>query len=480
MPLKRFLAIDIGASSGRHIVGWLENGKLQTREVYRFPNRAERKNGRLRWDADALWGHVLEGMRRCKKEDLAPDSVGVDTWGVDFVLLDGEGHMLGDAVAYRDSRTQGMDAKVCEAIPESELFRRTGIQKQIFNTIYQLAAVREQSPGLLEQSERFLMMPDYFHYRLSGVACNEYTNATTTQLVKAGETDWDRELISMLGLPERIFGGVKMPGTVLGPLLPEVERQVGFSCSVVLPATHDTGSAVLAVPAEEESFLYLSSGTWSLLGTEAAGVCVTPAAREANFTNEGGYGKRFRFLKNIMGSWMIQSVRNEHGKAQTFDELCALAGQAKDFPSVLDVNDPSFLAPENMTRAIRDYCRRTGQHVPETLGEVMSCIYRSLAKSYAQAVRQTEDVTGRRFTGLHIVGGGAKDWYLNRLTAQETGLPVSAGPYEATAVGNLLAQMLSAGLFRSAEEARRCVRASFDLQTIHRETGETETTGGKS
>ena len=461
--MQTFLAVDIGASSGRHILGWLEGGLLHTREVYRFPNGMVRRGGRLCWDLDALWNHILEGMRRCKAEGSIPDSIGIDTWGVDFVLLGADGKPLGDAVAYRDDRTAGMDAEVDARIGSAELYSRTGIQKLSFNTIYQLAAVRKQEPQLLEKASRFLMIPDYFHWRLSGAAKNEYTNATTTSLVKAGTADWDRELIARLGIPEKIFGDVVLPGAELGFLLPEVQKEVGFNCRVVLPATHDTGSAVLAVPAQGKDFLYISSGTWSLLGTESREACCTPAARAANFTNEGGCEMRYRFLKNIMGSWMIQSVRNENGRKQSFDELCDLARQAEDFPSLLDVNDPSFLTPESMTKAIAAYCARTGQKVPATLGETMSCIYRSLAKSYAETVAQLKKVTGRSFDRLHIVGGGGKDWYLHGLTARACGLPVYAGPTEATAVGNLLAQMLRAGLFLTVEQARACVRDSFSV-----------------
>lgn len=464
--MQTFLAVDIGASGGRHIVGRVEGNRLLTREVYRFPNRMVQTGRHLSWDLSYLFDSILKGMRACKENGLEPDSMGIDTWATDFVLIGRDGESVGPAAAYRDARTKGMDEKVARVIGEEELYGRTGIQKQPFNTIYQLTAVKEQTPELLSKSTRLLMIPDYFHYRLTGVLQNEYTNATTTQLVKAGETHWDRNLIRMLGLPEDLFGDIKMPGTRLGTLLPEVREQVGFNCRVVLPATHDTGSAVLAVPARDPDFLYLSSGTWSLLGTESKEVCTTPAARQANLTNEGGYEKRFRLLKNIMGSWMIQSVRNEYGKNQSFDELCALAEQEKDFPSLLDVNDPVFLAPKSMTRAVREFCRAGGQAVPETLGQVMSCIYRSLAKSYADTVRQMGRVTGRNFSALHIVGGGSRDWYLNRLTADAVGIPVFAGPAEATAVGNLAAQMLSAGVFGSVEEARACIRNSFEIKPV--------------
>lgn len=461
--MQIFLSVDIGASSGRHVAGWLEDGRLRTQEVYRFPNGMIRHGGHLCWNLELLWEHVLAGMRNCREEGLIPESVGIDTWGVDFVLLGRDGMPLGDAVAYRDDRTAGMDTQVSAVISDETLYSKTGIQKQPFNTVYQLMALREQEPDILENATRFLMIPDYLHYRMTGTAKNEYTNATTTQLVRAGSTVWDRELMRSLGIPSGIFGEVAMPGTDLGGLLPEVQRAVGYDCHVVLPATHDTGSAVLAVPAVDGDFLYISSGTWSLLGTESRKPCCTPKARVANFTNEGGYEKRFRFLKNIMGSWMIQSVRNEADGKLSFDELCALAKQAEDFPSLLDVNDPSFLAPESMTRAVAGYCERTGQPVPHTLGETMSCIYRSLAKSYADSITELRAITGCTFGALHIVGGGSKDRYLNKLTAHATGLPVYTGPTEATAIGNLLAQMLRAGLFRSVEEARACVRNSFPI-----------------
>lgn len=465
--MKIFLAIDIGASSGRHIAGWLENGKLRIKEIYRFPNSMVKRSGHLCWDIEALWKHILEGMRLCKKENMVPVSVGIDTWGVDFVLTDKDGHILGDAVAYRDGRTEGVESKVSSVIGEKNLYERTGIQKLPFNTIYQLMALKTQEPDQLENASRFLMIPDYFNYRLSGVALNEYTNATTTQLVTAGKTCWDKRLIEQLGLPSGIFGSIAMPGAELGPLLPEVKEKVGFDCHVVLPATHDTGSAVLSVPASGNNFLYISSGTWSLLGTESFEPCCTQSAQNANFTNEGGYGKRYRFLKNIMGSWMMQCVRNENGRKQSFDELACLAKQAEEFPSLLDVNDEVFLAPESMTKAVAGYCNHTGQPVPQTLGETMSCIYRSLAKSYADTIMQIHNITGRTFDCLHIVGGGGKDRYLNELTARMSGLPVYAGPFEATSTGNLLGQMLHEGLFNSVEEARACVRNSFPIIKIN-------------
>ncbi|MCI8745568.1 MAG: rhamnulokinase, partial [Lachnospiraceae bacterium] len=283
-----YLAVDIGASSGRHILGHLEDGKMVLEEIYRFDNGMKPKNGHLCWDAEGLFGEIKAGMKRCKELGKIPVSMGVDTWAVDYVLLDKNGERLGDAVGYRDKRTEGMDHKVYEIISPEELYGRTGIQKQIFNTIYQLMAVKEQQPELMEKAERLLMLPDYFHYLLTGVAKTEYTNATSGQLVSPATKDWDYELIERLGYKKEIFGPISLPGTVVGPLKKEVADEVGFSCTVMQPATHDTASAVLAVPSTEEDVIYISSGTWSLMGTELKEADCREESRRANFTNEGG------------------------------------------------------------------------------------------------------------------------------------------------------------------------------------------------
>ena len=295
--MKTFLAVDIGASSGRHMLGWMEDGQIRMQEIYRFENGMISRDGRLCWDVDRLFREILEGMKKCRSLGHIPESMGIDTWAVDYVLLDRDGRLLGPAVGYRDSRTRGVDEKVYALVPEEELYDRTGIQKQIFNTIYQLMAVKEQEPELLERAGAMLMIPDYFHFLLTGKKGTEYTNATTTQLVNARTGDWDRELIKKLGFPREIFQEILDPGTVLGELTEEIQKEVGFNCRVVLPATHDTGSAVLAMPCQEETGLYISSGTWSLMGTEVKKAVCTSQARMANLTNEGGYERRFRLLK---------------------------------------------------------------------------------------------------------------------------------------------------------------------------------------
>lgn len=467
--MKYHLAVDIGASSGRHILGHVEQGRIVLEEVYRFENGPKKRGGRLCWDFDALAREVVNGLKACAKLGKVPATLGVDTWGVDFALVDREGRVLGDTVAYRDSRTQGMDALVEELIPAQELYRRTGIQKQSFNTIYQLMAVKCQSPELLEQAHRLLLVPDYLHYTLTGVMSNEYTEASTSGLVSAAAKDWDRELLDLLGFPQKLFGTLSLPGTALGGLCPALREELGFDCQVVLPASHDTGSAFLAVPAGEGDSVTLSSGTWSLLGVELETPVTTPESRAANFTNEGGYQYRYRYLKNIMGLWMIQNLRREmaeNGQLPGFGELSRLAREAADFPGRVDVDDPVFMAPESMSAAVRAYCERTGQPVPQSPGELLSCVYHSLAQCYAQSVRQLERLTGRSFQAVHIVGGGSQDAYLNQLTACATGLPVYAGPTEGTALGNLLVQMIAQGEFASLQEARDAIRASFAVKEV--------------
>ena len=451
-----YLAVDIGASSGRHILGHMENGKMILEEVYRFENGMVKKGDELCWEFDRLFKEVINGLKKCKEIGKIPVSMGVDTWGVDFVLLDKDGNVLGNTVGYRDSRTEGMDQEVYKVISQEELYERTGIQKAIYNTIYQLMSVKTKHPEYLEQAETLLHVPDYFHYLLTGVKSCEYTEATTGQLVSPVTKDWDYELIDKLGYPRKIFQKLIMPGTSIGHFSEAVKNEVGFDLEVVAPATHDTGSAVLAVPANDDDFIYISSGTWSLMGLEREVADCSKESCALNLTNEGGYAGRFRYLKNIMGLWMIQSVRHEINDKYGFAEICAMAEEAKDFPSRVDANDECFLAPAN--------CRRTGQKVPETLGEVATVIYASLAECYAKTAKELEEITGRTYSRIHVVGGGSNAGYLNELTAKATGKEVHAGPGEATAIGNITAQMLKAEEFKSIEEARTVIHESFDIK----------------
>ena len=481
-----YLAIDIGASSGRHILGHLENGKMVLEEIHRFPNGNVSKDGELTWDIDGLFAEILAGMKKCKEADKIPVSVGIDTWGVDVVLLDEADKRIGNAVGYRDSGTKDMDKEVYKLLPEEALYARTGIQKQIFNTVYQLMAWKMRKPELFAQAKTMLMVPDYLHFLLSGVKATEYTDATTTQLVSPVTKDWDWDLIEMLHYPDSIFQKIVLPGTCLGTLTEEVQQAVGFNCKVVLPAAHDTASAVIAVPVAKDAepvlqqvkseqaegteqtlkqspLLYISSGTWSLMGTELFEANCSEQSKVHNLTNEGGYDYRFRYLKNIMGLWMIQSVKKEIGQEYSFGEICEMASKTS-VSSLVDANDDRFLAPENMTEEIKQACAESGQQVPETLAEVAAVIYNSLAKCYAKTVEELEELTGNRFEGIHIVGGGSNADYLNQLTAAATGRIVYAGPTEATAIGNLSVQMLSAGELKDLADARGCVYQSFDIK----------------
>lgn len=459
---RYYLAIDIGASSGRHMLASMKDGKMQLEEVYRFPNGMDDKNGTLCWNVERLFTEIKNGLKKCKEIGKIPVSMAIDTWGVDYVLLDKDDRILGDTVGYRDSRTEGMDEKVYEVIPQDELYARTGIQKQIFNTVYQLMAVEESHPEYLEQAESILMIPDYFHFLLTGVKKNEYTNATTGQLVSPKTNDWDYEMIDMLGYNSKMFRPVSMPGTVVGEFTEEVQKEVGFNCTVVLPATHDTGSAVLAVPTNDDDAVYISSGTWSLMGIERKEADCSMESMKANFTNEGGYDHRFRYLKNIMGLWMIQSVKKEFAEDLSFAQICEMASK-ETISSIVDCNDDCFLAPKSMIKAVQDFCRGTGQQVPETVGEISSVIYNSLAKCYGDTVKEIEEITGKKYSTIYVVGGGSNAGYLNELTAKYTGKKVSAGPSEATAIGNVIVQMLHDGVFKDLPEARTCVRESFDV-----------------
>lgn len=458
------IAIDIGASSGRHMLGQVKNGRLELTELYRFSNGAQRKNGRLCWDIDRLFAEILNGLRTARAQGITPRSVAIDTWGVDFVLLDAQGRMLGDAVSYRDGRTQGMDEIVRRVIDEEALYARTGIQKQPFNTIYQLTALREA--GELDAAQEMLLLPEYLNYLLTGQRVHEYTNASTTGLLDARARDWDWELIDRCGFPRRLFGPLSQPGTRVGALLPEIAQAVGFDTQILLAPTHDTAAAVMAAPLEAND-AYLSSGTWSLLGVENKDPITTPASMQANFTNEGGYEYRYRYLKNIMGLWMIQSVRRELGEQTgtrpSFPELIAAAQEASSFAGIVSTGDDRFLAPKSMIKEVKAACKDGGKPVPATTGEVMQTIYNSLSHDYQAAIQELQSLTGKEYTSINIVGGGSQDMYLNQMTANVTQLPVFAGPTEGTALGNLMVQMIRAGEFKDLADARASIKKSFTI-----------------
>lgn len=480
--MRYYLAIDIGASSGRHILGHVENGKMILEEVWRFDNVQRVQGGHDCWDMDNLWQGILGGLRACKEAGKIPETIGIDTWAVDYVLLDEKDQVIGQAVAYRDSRTEGMREVVDAIIPAEELYEKCGIQYQPFNTIYQLMAQKKESPEDLERARWFLMIPEYFNFLLTGVKKNEYTNASSTNLLNARAKTWDKEILEKLGLPVGIFHDLAMPGEVVGELSPAIQKEVGFNATVILPATHDTGSAFLAVPAKDEDAVYISSGTWSLLGVENKAPITTPESLAQNFTNEGGAWYRFRYLKNIMGLWMTQSIRRElngvsyvQGKEDrvrsekqwSFSDLRAEARREAKFESVVDVNRECFLAPASMIQAVKDECARTGQAVPESIGQIMQCVYTSLALCYRDAIQGLEKLTGKKFTSINIVGGGCQDDLLCERTAQIVGLPIYTGPIEGTAIGNLVVQMIGAGEYENLQAARDAIRASFEIKEIN-------------
>ncbi len=465
--MKYYLAVDIGASSGRLILGHVNKGKIVCEEMHRFENRLYEQDGHLCWDYQKLFDEICVGMRKCKLQNKVPVSMSIDTWGVDFVLLDGNDQVIGQTVGYRDQRNIGMDEELLKYISQEELYARTGIQKAVFNTIYQLLAVKKEHPEYLAKAKTMLMTPEYFDFLFTGRKMCEYTIASTTQLLNAASKTWDTLLIEKLGLNRDMFLPITMPGTKVGNLREELKNYVGYDCEIIQAAAHDTGSAVMAVPVYNSSdVVYISSGTWSLMGVELEKPDLSEESRRRNFTNEGGYDYRFRYLKNIMGLWMIQSVRRETGNKYSFAQLCELAIQEDKYPGRVDINDNRFLAPENMTEEITAALVEQGIRAPKNIGELATCIYQSLAESYASTVLEIESMTGKKYDSIHIVGGGCNADYLNELTAKATKKTIYAGPSEATAIGNLLSQMIHYCEFENLTEARRAVHDSFDVKII--------------
>ena len=465
MSIKKHLAVDIGASGGRFILGWLEDGIIHTEEVHRFPNGMVQNDEHLCWDIEALQNEIIAGLKKCAQTDKIPDSVGIDTWGVDFVLLDKNGNLVGQTVAYRDSRTDGMDLEVSKYISESELYAHAGIQKMFFNTIYQLMAIKTYSPEYFNIAEDLLFMPDYLHYRLCGVKKNEYTIASTSALVNAKSKTWDDEIINRCGFPRKIFRDIVPAGTILGGFTDDIKKLVGFDCKVIMPPSHDTASAFLAVPTKSDKSVYISSGTWSLMGVELKEPITSEASHLANFTNEGGYNYRYRYLKNIAGLWLLQCIHKEIGNNIGYAELVGLA-RISNCDSIFNVNDERFAAPESMVSEISDACREGGQDTPQSLGDFARTIFRSLAVSYTDTKNNLEELTGIKFDCVNIIGGGSQNEYLNQLTAKECGLTVYAGPTEGTSLGNIAAQMISMGVLPDLIAARDAIRRSFEIREV--------------
>lgn len=450
------LAVDIGASSGRTILGWTDNGKLKLEEIYRFENYIKSENGTLVWDIKHLIKEVINGIAKCREIGKIPKTVAVDTWGVDYVLIDEKGKEILPAVSYRDDRTNLVQEEISKLVSQKELYGRTGIQKQNFNTIYQLYC--DKKSGKLDNTKYFLMIPDYIAYKLTGVMKNEYTNATTTNLVNAKTKNWDYEIIDRLGIKKDIFFELSQPKTQIGSFNDETKKAVGFDCKVICAPSHDTASAVCACPVDDKS-VYISSGTWSLIGTENTEPVLSDEAMNANFTNEGGINYRFRFLKNIMGMWLFQNIRRNLDKKFTYDDMMNLAMQST-YCEKIDPNAPEFIAPENMIDAVKKYLKNDTL----ALDSVINSVYHSLAQSYADAVLEIEKISGKSIETINIVGGGSKDKYLNSLTRKYTGKKVFAGPVEATATGNIICQLMYDKENLNLEKARELVKNSLDIK----------------
>ncbi|HXF70727.1 MAG TPA: rhamnulokinase family protein [Thermoflexus sp.] len=477
----RIVAVDIGAESGRVVLGTFDGQRLSVQEVHRFPNIPVQVHGTLYWDILRLFQEVKEGLTRAARiGGGAIASVGVDTWGVDFALLDREGRLVGNPVHYRDRRTEGMMEAVFQRIPPEEIYNRTGIQFMPINTLYQLFSMVVRKDPQLEIAHVFLTIPDLFHYWLSGAVICEFTNATTTQCYDPIRKDWAWDLLERLGIPMRIFPEIRPPGTMLGRIMPGVAEETGLMQAwVVAPASHDTGSAVAAVPFEHPDAAYVSSGTWSLVGVEVQKPIITEEARAYNFTNEGGVAGTFRLLKNVMGLWLLQECRRTWAK-QAGKSITGEAGVPSTFPSareyealirraevapplrfLIDPDDPRFLPPGDMPTRIQAFCRETGQPVPEEPGEIVRCILESLALKYRWVIERLERLLGRPIPAIHIVGGGSRNTLLCQWTADATGRPVLAGPAEATAIGNVMVQAMALGHVGNLEEAREVIRRSF-------------------
>lgn len=462
--MRYYLAIDIGASSGRHIIGYLENGKLITEEIYRFQNGPSEKKTEyggekthLTWNVDSLFSEIIKGLKVAKDIGKIPEFVGIDTWGVDYVLLDENDSTLGSVYCYRDSRTDAAMDAVHKIIPAEELYSKTGIQIAGINTVYQLFSDRES--GKMAKACSLLMLPDFFNFKLTGIKCQEYTNSTTTGMINTELHTWDEDIINRLGFKASLFGKLSLPGDIVGAFSKEVADLVGYSATVILPATHDTASAVVAAPISDNS-PYISSGTWSLLGIEEKTAHTSRVAYDSNYSNEGSYDKTFRLQKNIMGLWMIQEVRHETGDKYSFAELAEMA-KSSESPLVLNVNDKRFLAPKNMTEEINS---AVGEKLD--IGKMAFVIYNSLAISYAEAMDDLEKITGKKYDTLNIIGGGSKNGLLNQLTKMHTKRKIITGPAEGTAIGNLVMQMVGTEALESVKCGREIIKKSFDIEEI--------------
>lgn len=462
----KVLAFDFGASSGRAIIGTFENGKISLEEIHRFDNGPVLMNGGFYWDLPKLFHEVKQGL--IKAEKYGYESIGIDTWGVDYALITLDGLLLGNPYNYRDERTIPVFEKIKETIGESKLYKMTGIQNMNINTLYQLLETKENHPDFYALADRLILMPDLFGYLLTGKVYAERSMASTTQLLDPYTKDWNKKLIDKLGLDITKFPELVDSGTQIAPIKEEICKELDITPKMLTAiAGHDTASAVVAVPAKVKDFVYISCGTWSLFGTELDEPCITEMSAEMNITNEGGHNRTTRFLKNIIGLWMIQETRRQfkrEGKDYSYADMEKMAREAKPMQCFIDPDDPRFTPPGNQIQRIREFCQETGQYVPETDGEIVRCIYESLAMKYKYTFENLQKCTGKTFEAIHMVGGGTKDGFLCQMTADATNVPVIAGPIEATAAGNIAVQLIAAGEIKDLKEAREIIADSFSVQ----------------
>lgn len=466
-----YLAADFGGGSGRIIAGFLLHGKLELEEVYRFSNRQVKLGNHVYWDFPALFEDMKTGLKLAAQKGYNVKGIGIDTWGVDFGLIDKDGNLLGNPVCYRDARTNGMPTEVFKILDEKQHYAATGIQVMAINTLFQLYSMKQSQDVQLEVARQLLFMPDLFSYFLTGVANNEYCIASTSELLDARKRSWSMDTIRALGLPEHLFGEIILPGTVRGTLKEDIARETGLGAvDVIAVGSHDTASAVAAVPTtQEDTIAYLSSGTWSLLGVEINEPILTEEARKAQFTNEGGVDGRIRFLQNITGLWILQRLMSEwkaREEEQDYDTIIPQAAEA-EIDTLIPVDDNAFMNPECMETALIDYCRSHSLNIPQSKAEMVRCVLQSLAFKYQQAVEQLNHCLPSPIRQLNIIGGGSQNKLLNQLTADALGIPVYAGPVEATAIGNILTQAMAKGEIADLRELREIVSRSITPQVYH-------------
>lgn len=467
MNKSHFFAVDLGATSGRTILGTIQSGSIELREINRFPNKIIEADGHFYWDFQALYHSILEGLKKIADEKIVISSIGIDTWGVDFVCFDSQGKMLANPYCYRDPHTEGAQEAFFTQIPRDRVYQKTGIQFMNFNSLFQLAAMKAHKSETLAQADKILFMPDALSYMLTGKMVTEYTIASTSQMLNAAKQGFDAELLKAVELTENNFGRFVFPGEVVGTLSDEVQKITGLGAiPVIAVAGHDTGSAVAAVPASETNFAYLSSGTWSLMGIETNAPVINDESFALNFTNEGGVEGTIRFLKNICGMWLLERCRAEWGTddaENAYPKLIADAMAADAFVSFINPDAPDFANPASMVKAIQEYCRRTSQPVPETKAAITRCIFESLALRYRQVLDSLNKFAPAPISILHVIGGGSKNAMLNQFTSNALGIPVAAGPMEATAIGNIMLQAKAAGLYKGISDMRQSIQQSVEV-----------------